>query len=248
MVKQFGLIGYPLGHSFSKKYFIEKFEKEGIGNCHYELYPIENIEKFPELVKNTPGLSGLNCTIPYKQDVKKYLNEIDDTAEKIGAVNTIKIFRDKGGFYLKGFNTDCYGFQSALKEHLATYHKNALVLGTGGSSKAVVYVLNKLGIDFKYVSRRKGDDILDYESLNEEIISNHKLIINTTPLGMSPDISGKPALPYNYISDKHYLFDLVYNPEETAFMKEGKKRGAKTKNGLEMLFGQAEKAWEIWNS
>lgn len=246
-MRLFGLIGYPLGHSFSKKYFTEKFKHEGIKDCQYELFPIENIDLLQKIIDKNQNLEGINCTIPYKQEVKNYLNEIDETAKKIGAVNTIKISRNNGKTSLKGYNTDCMGFEMALKKHLKPSHKKALVLGTGGSSKAVVFVLKKLGIDYKFVSRNKSDIAIDYTSLNKDTISEHKLIINTTPLGMHPDTNNKPDLPYDYITKNHYLFDLIYNPEETTFMREGKKNGAIVKNGLDMLYGQAEKAWEIWN-
>lgn len=246
-MKQFGLIGYPLGHSFSKKYFTEKFEKENIPGCNYELYPIESIDKLPELIKSTPGLKGLNVTIPYKQDVFNYLDETDKTAKEIGAVNCIKITNRDQKYYLKGFNTDCTGFELSFKPHLKPHHTKALILGTGGAAKAVEYTLKKLGIDFYYVSRTPRENVLGYKDIDDNILNDYKIIINTSPLGMHPNTDAAPSLPYKLMDDSFYLYDLVYNPQETMFMQLGKKQGATVKNGLEMLYGQAEKAWEIWN-
>ncbi|KAA3640402.1 MAG: shikimate dehydrogenase [Bacteroidetes bacterium] len=245
-MRLFGLIGYPLSHSFSKKYFTEKFEKEGILNCRYELFPLESIEKFPELVKIQPDLAGLNVTIPYKELVIPFLDELDEAAEAVGAVNTI---RKKDG-KLKGFNTDIYGFEQSLVNLLDTRdHKpeKALVLGTGGAAKAVIYVLKKLNIDSHTVSRHAGKGYFTYDDLNDHIIGEHRLIINTTPLGMSPNINNLPLIPYPSLGPEHFLFDLVYNPAITAFLAKGKNAGAAISNGLEMLYLQAEKAWDIWN-
>jgi shikimate dehydrogenase len=241
-MRYFGLIGFPLSHSFSKRYFSQKFESEKIA-AQYENYPLKSIEEFPELVRNY-NFSGINVTIPYKQDVMQYLDNLSEEAEKIGAVNTIQIRNEK----LIGNNTDCYGFEMSLLPFLKPSHKHALVLGTGGASKAVVFVLEKLGIDWKYVSRTKSNNGFTYEELDAEIIKSHYLIINTTPLGMYPNVEECPEIDYDAIGENHLLYDLVYNPEETLFLQKGKSKGATIKNGLEMLHLQAEKAWEIWNS
>ena len=246
-MKTYGLIGYPLEHSFSQRYFTEKFEKEDI-NARYLNFPISSIEDFPELFTHHPYLAGLNVTIPYKEQVFKYLDDINPVAEKIGAVNVIKITWNNLNYKLKGYNSDIVGFRASLFPLLTIDHKKALVLGTGGASKAVAEALNLLNIDFKYVSRSpKGSGIIAYEDLNEEIVAEYKLIINTTPLGMYPNVDNCPDIPYDAITPGHLLYDLVYNPEETLFLKKGREKGAKTKNGLEMLYLQAEEAWRIWN-
>ena len=244
-MKQLGLIGYPLEHSFSKKYFTEKFKREGLPDWSYELYPIENISDLKFLIAN-PNLKGLNVTIPHKQAILPYLNGMDETAKAIGAVNTIKISRTENEVRLIGYNTDCMGFEQSLLPLLKHYHKKALVLGTGGAAKAVRYVLNKLGIEYKTVSSsNKGN--LSYNDLNENIITDHHVIINTTPLGMYPHVNSCPDLPYSALSHQHLLYDLVYNPLETVFLTKGKQYGAATKNGLEMLQLQADAAWSIFN-
>ncbi|MBK6276450.1 MAG: shikimate dehydrogenase [Saprospirales bacterium] len=243
-MKQFGLIGYPLSHSFSKGYFAEKFAKENIVDCKYDVFPLEKIEDFVELCNDKKNLIGLNVTIPYKEKIIPFLDELDETAANIGAVNTIKFSNGKE----IGYNSDAYGFEMSLKPLLKQHHTKALILGTGGASKAVEYVLRKLGISFQYVSRNKNEKAISYEELNEAIIQHSKLIINTTPIGMYPNIDTAPDIPYNFITDKHLLYDLIYNPEETLFLKKGKEKGAQTKNGLEMLYLQAERSWEIWNS
>ncbi len=242
-MKQFGLIGHPVSHSFSKKYFIEKFEKEHISGCSYELYDLLTIEKLPELIQSVPNLLGLNVTIPHKQAVIPFLHEIDASAKEIGAVNVIKITNGK----LKGFNSDYYGFKQSLLNQIKAERPHALVLGTGGASKAVAIALRDLGISFQYVSRTKSAAAITYQNLNEGTFNEYKLIINTTPLGTSPNTSLSPAIPYQYLTGTHFLHDLVYNPAETLFMKKGLKQGASVKNGLEMLILQAEKSWEIWN-
>lgn len=245
-MKLLGLIGYPLEHSFSKKYFAKKFNREGLTDWSYGLFPIKNSSDLTSLILN-PNLVGLNVTIPHKQSVMPYLNKLDKTAKNIGAVNTIKINRTGNEIILAGYNTDCIGFEQSLLPLLKPHHTAALVLGTGGASKAVIYVLDKLGIAYKTVSTSgKGD--LSYSELTEEIIASYSLIINTTPLGMHPNITGKPVLPYTTLTDKHLLYDLVYNPLETAFLAGGKRYGAATKNGLEMLELQAEAAWNIFNA
>ncbi|MCO6501117.1 MAG: shikimate dehydrogenase [Vicingus serpentipes] len=245
-MKQYGLIGYPLSHSFSANYFAKKFEKENIKGCAYQAYEIDSIEKLSELIKSVPNLIGLNVTIPYKQDVFKYLSSVDEVAKNIGAVNTIKI--DQKNQEIKGYNTDYYGFKQSLKPFLENNHQRALILGTGGASKAVYYVLKELNIDCIFVSRNPtNDNEVAYEDVNEHVIRHHQLIVNTTPIGMYPKVDAKPELPYQYLTTQHLLYDLVYNPLETAFLKEGKKKGCITINGLDMLQLQAEKSWEIWN-
>lgn len=243
-MSNFGLIGKNIGYSFSKTYFSKKFEKENLPHS-YENFDITSIENFPQIIAETSNLKGLNVTIPYKEQIIPFLDRLDVEAEKIGAVNTIKISEDKK---LIGFNTDHLGFQKSLEYFLPLQHKTALILGTGGSSKAVAYALGNLGFDFKFVSRSPTSNMLDYATLNQSIIENHLLIINCTPLGTSPNIADCPPIPYQFITKKHLLFDLIYNPPETEFIKRGKLRGAKTSNGLKMLELQAEKAWEIWNS
>lgn len=242
----FGLIGYPVSHSFSKKYFTEKFQKESLKNCFYELFPLENINLLPALIQDHRHLMGLNVTLPYKQLVMPFLDKIDEPAKEAGAVNTIRITEGR----LHGYNTDIYGFEQSLLKLLnsrPTPPEQALVLGTGGAARAVIYVLNKLKIGYKTVSRTADKGNLVYQDLDAKIIQSNKLIINTTPLGMSPNIDNLPLIPYTSIGTEHFLYDLVYNPEETAFLKTGKFAGAATSNGMEMLFLQAEKAWEIWN-
>ena len=246
-MKTYGLIGYPLSHSFSKKYFTEKFLNEGIEDHQYELFPIENIDSLADLINNNPDLSGLNVTIPHKVNVLPFLNEIEPAAEQIGAVNCISIRHFEGECYLKGYNTDAYGFAESLKPLLTPQHIRALVLGNGGASKAVKYVLQQLSIDFKAVSRKPKDGTVLYTDLTSQIIADHKLIINTTPLGMSPNTDTFPEIDYESLGPDHLAYDLVYNPLETVFLAKAAAQGAAIKNGLEMLYKQAEKAWTIWN-
>jgi len=244
--QQYGLIGYPLSHSFSANYFAKKFEKENIKGCDYQTYEIDSIEKLPQLINDVPNLIGLNVTIPYKQDVFNYLTSVDEVAKNIGAVNTIKV--DQATKELKGYNTDYHGFKQSLKPFLESHHQRALILGTGGASKAVHYVLKELNIDCLFVSRKpKNEHEIAYEDVNEYVMQHHQLIVNTTPLGMFPEVETKPELPYEYLTPQHLLYDLVYNPLETAFLKEGKQKGSIVINGLDMLKMQAEKSWEIWN-
>ncbi len=246
-MKTYGLIGFPLKHSFSQKYFTEKFTKESI-NARYLNFPISSIKDFPELFKHHPYLAGLNVTIPYKQQVISFLDELDDIAKKIGAVNVIKILWKNNKPNLKGYNSDFVGFKNSLTPLLTQEHKKALILGTGGASKAVAEALKQLNIDFKYVSRTpKKSGVLTYDLVTGEILSEYTLIVNTTPLGMYPNIETYPNIPYDAISSEHLFYDLVYNPEETLFLKNAKAYGAKIKNGLEMLYLQAEEAWRIWN-
>lgn len=243
-MRQFGLIGYPLSHSFSKKYFTEKFSAEGISNCNYELYPISSIDQFPQLLKDVAGLEGLNVTIPYKEEVLPYLHHQSAAVKEIGACNCIKI---KDG-ELTGYNTDVLGFRQSIEPFLKPHHQQALVLGTGGAAKAVVWVLKQLGIGYKYVSRKNADNMLRYEDLDESVMQQYQLVINTTPLGMQPNVHDKPSLPYQYITNHHLCYDLVYNPEKTTFLQLAEERGATIKNGGDMLVIQAEESWKIWNS
>ena len=237
---KFGLIGYPLEHSFSPDYFSKKFKNLGIENSEYLAYPIENIIQVNKIFKK--GVVGLNVTIPYKEQVIPFLDELSDEAFEIEAVNTIKITEGKK----VGYNTDVYGFEKSLKSLLGSNKiENALILGTGGASKAIKFVLNKLNINFTIVSR--NPNYLMYSQLTEEIIRENKLIINTTPLGMYPKIEECPDLPYSALSEKHFLYDVVYNPEKTLFLKKGELHKCSIKNGYEMLILQAEKSWEIWN-
>lgn len=244
---RYGLIGYPLSHSFSKEYFAHKFEREGIPNATYELFPLDTIEALPELLQEHPDLVGLNVTIPYKQQVIPFLTRLDAVAERIGAVNTIKVHA-KSSEYV-GYNSDYYGFKQSLQTWLGErVIRQALVLGTGGASKAVVCVLEDLHITPTYVSRSETSQAITYEALKTQApLSAYPLIINTTPLGMSPHTDAAPDLDYTQLTTEHFCYDLIYNPEETLFMKKAREQGAHTKNGLEMLHLQAEKSWEIWN-
>lgn len=247
-MKNYGLIGFPLTHSFSKRFFTEKFETEKIDST-YNNFEIDNISKFSEIIKNNPDLIGLNVTIPYKEQVIPFLNELNESAKEIGAVNTIKIKRTESGIFLKGFNTDTFGFETSLKPLLKEQHKKALILGTGGASKALKYVLTKLGIEFISASIEDlKENEIRYEEIDEKIIKERLLIINATPLGTYPKTDAFPNIPYQFITEKHLLFDLVYNPEVTQFMAKGILKGASVKNGYEMLLNQAIKSYEIWNS
>lgn len=241
--KQFGLIGKNISYSFSQQHFTEKFNTENLHECSYDNFDIENIEQFPEVLSNIDNLIGLNVTIPYKEAIFPYLDKISSKAQRIGAVNTIKITK-KGT--LKGHNTDEYGFRKSIVPHLNKYHKKALILGTGGASKAIAFTLKKLNIPYQFVSRKKGGTY-QYSTLTPEIIKDHQIIINCTPLGTFPNIDNCPDIPYEGITSEHLLYDLIYNPKETLFLKKGIEHGANTCNGLSMLILQAEKAWEIWN-
>jgi len=238
---KFGLVGKNISYSFSKDYFTKKFKDHQLDNYEYHNFDIQNISEFPNII--TQNVHGLNVTIPYKEQVIDFLDEIDEDAEKIGAVNTIKITNNK----LKGFNTDVYGFETSLKTLLKQQHTRALVLGTGGASKAVIYVLGKLKIDCLLVSRNPVKDEISYNDITGEILKNHKIIINCTPLGTFPDVENCPNIPYQYITEEHLLFDLIYNPIKTKFLLKGEKKGAIICNGLSMLELQADKSWEIWN-
>jgi len=247
MTRKFGLIGFPLSHSFSRKFFNEKFLKEGI-DAEYLNFELENISQLSHIIASQPDLVGLNVTIPYKEQVIKFLADTDKSAAQIHAVNTILIRRTGHHVSLHGYNTDIIGFQQSIQPLIQKYHNKALVLGTGGASKAVVKALENLKIETILVSRNpeeKGE--LSYNDLDEDVMDNYKIIVNTTPIGTYPNTEGCPAIPFEMITPKHLLFDLVYNPEVTEFLKQGKKRGAATKNGLEMLHLQALASWEIWN-
>jgi shikimate dehydrogenase len=242
----YGLIGYPLTHSGSHNYFTDKFRKEQIGGVQYKLFPLKELTSLTTLIQDHPNLSGLNVTIPYKEKILPFLNWLDPVAKKIGAVNTIKIVRHEGSLILNGYNTDAGGFLYSV--NLSGY-KHALVLGTGGASKAVAFVLKNSSIKFLFVSRSKvSQDIIDYPGLTKEVIRTHKLIINTTPLGMAPDITSCPEIPYSYLTKDHFLYDLIYNPEETEFLRKGKARGAKVQNGMQMFYQQAELSYSIWET
>jgi shikimate dehydrogenase len=260
-MKHYGLIGFPLSHSFSNKYFAEKFEKEKI-DADYNLFPMEHISELPAFLHKHPHFSGLNVTIPHKINVLKYMDWVEHDARSAGAVNCIKIFAEspvtaafsgevgiKGhDFRLEGYNTDIYGFETSLKPLLKNRHDQALVLGDGGAARAVKCVLDNLGITFKCVTRRSAPGYLIFSELKPHHIKEHLLIINATPVGMSPGVDECPNIPYEAITGDHLLYDLIYNPEETLFLKKGAERGAVTKNGYEMLVLQAEKSWEIWNA
>ena len=245
-MKKLGIIGFPLAHSFSKRYFEEKFRNENIEGYTHDAYPMATFEKFSEWIRANPGIIGLNVTIHHKINIIPYLDELDTEASAVGAVNTIKITNTNGKPFLKGYNTDVFGFTESLKKHLLPHHQSALILGTGGASRAVAYSLDKLGIPFQKVSRHKAEGFLTYEELDEEIMKANPIIINTTPLGMAPDTEGNPDIPYHAISAKHLVFDLIYNPSETLFMKKAAAKGATVLNGLEMFHLQAEKSWVIW--
>lgn len=248
-MKTFGLIGYRLGHSFSKNYFTEKFRKEKLENHEYLNFELDKIEDFPLIFEGFLNISGLNCTIPYKQQIMQYMDEIDSEALEIGAVNTVKIIKANNKVILKGYNTDIYGFEKSIEPMLSPTRKKALILGTGGAAKSVKYSFNRKSIDFLSVTSKQspGNDEILYSDITKDILSEYKIIINATPLGTFPNEDTCPDLPYEFLSQEHVLFDLVYNPEITLFMKKGIEKGAKIKNGLEMLHLQAEKAWEIWN-
>jgi len=245
-MRLFGLIGYPLGHSFSASFFNGKFQKEGIA-ARYKNFPIERIDDFPSLLEQETELSGLNVTVPYKRDIIPFVDILSPTAAAIQAVNTLFIRRGKDNILIEGDNTDVIGFRRSLEQHLRPHHKKALVLGTGGSSRAIHFVLNQLGISFTPVSRKEGKGRITYGDLDRGIIAASPLIINTTPLGMYPGVDTFPRIPYDALGPGHLLFDLVYNPEKTAFLQKGESYGAVCVNGYDMLIYQALASWEIWN-
>ncbi|MDP4240289.1 MAG: shikimate dehydrogenase [Bacteroidota bacterium] len=245
-MKKFGLIGLPLVHSFSRNYFTTKFEREGI-DASYELFELKDIEELTALIK-TPDLCGLNVTIPYKEKVIAFLDELDETASEIGAVNVIKFIRSKETLRLKGYNSDAIGFETSLLPVLTAHHKKALILGTGGASKAIDYVLRKQGIETTFVSRTSKPGMLTYSQLNKDLLSDNLLIVNASPVGTFPHQDECPAIPYQFLTAGHVLFDVVYNPAETLFLRKGREKGAVGLNGEGMLTGQAIAAWEIWNA
>ncbi|MEN8247791.1 MAG: shikimate dehydrogenase [Bacteroidota bacterium] len=242
----YGLIGYPLSHSFSKKYFENKFQSESLRDNQYKLFEIEKVDSLKDIIKQNPNLKGLNITIPHKESVIPYLDKLNDTAKKVGAVNVIRV-EDK---YLTGYNSDYFGFEKSLFQWFPEVKiSKAVILGTGGAAKAVMAVLKDNNIEFTLVSRTESTHAISYQRLNtSNIIAESNLIINTTPLGMAPKPEGHPAIDYNQLSDTHYVYDLIYNPAETTFLKKAYQHGAKIKNGYEMLELQAEKSWEIWTS
>lgn len=244
-MKQFGLIGFRLTHSFSKRFFTDKFEREQI-DAQYDLYELPSISDFSGLMEK-PELCGLNVTIPYKEQVMAFVDELDDTAAEIGAVNVIKFNRKDGKLKLKGYNSDVIGFENAIKPFLLQTHKKALILGTGGASKAIDYSLRKLGLETTFVSRSSKLNALTYAQLNSEIMAYYNVIVNASPVGTFPNVDQCPDIPYEFLTSKHLLFDAVYNPAETLFLKKGWERGAQGLNGESMLIGQAEAAWRIWN-
>jgi shikimate dehydrogenase len=242
--RRFGLLGRNISYSFSKGYFTEKFSKEHFEGCTYENFDIQEINAFTELKENNTDLNGLNVTIPYKEAVIPFLDKLSKNAIQIGAVNTIK-FTKKGK--LKGYNTDYYGFKKSLEPLLEPHHKKALILGTGGASKGVAFALDQLDITYTFVSREAKENCIDYSLINATTFDNYQIIINCTPVGTSPNVDLFPLIPYEFFTEKHIAYDLIYNPAETQFLSKAKAQGAQIKNGLDMLIFQAEKAWKIWN-
>jgi shikimate dehydrogenase len=239
---KFGLVGKDISYSFSKGYFTDKFSDLGLKGYSYENFDLQRIDEFPELLESNPDLKGLNVTIPYKEDVIPYLDGLDAKAREIGAVNTIQLEGDR----LIGHNTDAYGFQKSIEPLLRPHHSKTLILGTGGASKAVAYVFGQLEIGVTYVSRSPDQDQIGYGDLNGSVLADHPILVNCTPLGTHPDIDRKPDIPYSHLTDRHLLFDLIYNPEKTAFLREGEQRGTQIANGHRMLQLQADRAWGIW--
>jgi len=242
-MRTFGLVGYPLTHSFSQKYFTEKFHQLGITNAAYLNFSIPTIDELEEILIAHPNLSGFNITIPHKKHVLPFLHEQTDAVKQMGACNCVKIINGK----LIGYNTDVVGFEQSLKPFLKQHHQQALILGSGGAAAAVEFVLNKLNIQYKIVSRDPSSYQISYDALNEEMMASHTLIINTSPVGQYPVVQDAPAIPYTYIGNQHHLFDLIYNPSETLFLQKGKAKSATIQNGYEMLVLQAEESWRIWN-
>ena len=244
-MKTYGLIGYPLGHSFSRGYFTDYFSREGI-DAEYKNFELPGIEMLNGVLKSETTLQGFNVTIPYKQQIFPYLNELDDAAQAIGAVNVVKVMRQDDGLYLKGYNTDYIGFSDSIRPYLKTHHTHALILGTGGASKAVDYALRQLGLKTRFVSRTSREGIIAYDELTPEQMAQYTVIVNTTPLGMHPNVDECPPLDYSRLTSQHLLYDVVYNPEKTLFLQRGEKAGATICNGMDMLIGQAKAAWKIW--
>jgi shikimate dehydrogenase len=248
MKKLYGLIGHPLGHSFSKDYFNKKFEAENI-DAEYLNFDIEDVRDLKRILRENPNLCGMNITLPHKVNVIPLLDSISDNARNIGAVNVIKFRKNSfGKLHLEGHNSDVTGFKQSLEPLLKEHHKQALILGTGGASKAIYHGLKQLGLFPTFVSRTKHDFCITYKDVTKELLTQYTVIVNTTPLGMYPASDTCPDIPYQYLADQHILYDLIYNPDETLFMKKGKAQGATVKNGLEMLLLQAFISWEIWNS
>lgn len=247
-MKKLGLLGFPLGHSFSKKYYLEKFDRENIRDVAYDLYSLENVDDFRAIYENDCDFQGFNVTIPHKQAVAKLVDELSPEAAEIQAVNCVTIHRDGATVRLKGYNTDADGFERSLTPLLTDKHTQALVLGNGGAAKAVFYTLSKLGIPFKVVSRSREKGDLLYDEVTPEIVRDYPLIVNCSPVGTFPHTEECPKLPYDALTKDHLLYDLIYNPEETLFLRLGREQGATTKNGYEMLLIQAERNWEIWNN
>ncbi len=245
----YGIIGYPLSHSYSPGFYSEKIKNESIPNTEYKTFPLNDINKFKPLVHDNKDIKGLNVTSPYKETIIKYLNEIDKDSKFIGAVNTISIERSANGPYLKGYNTDAYGFEKSIKPYLQPHHKNALIIGSGGAAKAVEFVFKKLGVSYEIVTRRplKAHHII-YWAVNRQIIEKNLILVNATPLGMHPGIMDYPLIPYEYITPDHIMFDLIYNPPTTRFLEFGEKAGATVINGMQMFKIQANRSWEIWQS
>ena len=243
---KYGLIGYPLGHSFSIGYHNQRFADEGI-NAKYINFEIPSIDSLPEVLNSNPELKGLNVTIPYKEKVIEFLDYISPEARAIGAVNVIRVVHEGKNIKLRGYNSDVIGFTQSIEPMLESYHKKALVLGTGGASKAIAYGLKSLGIEPVFVSRYERPGTIQYQSITPEVVHEYPVIVNCTPLGMFPKVDACPDLPYEAMDDKNILYDLIYNPDETLFMKLGAKQGASVKNGLEMLLLQAFASWEFWN-
>jgi shikimate dehydrogenase len=242
--KLYGLIGYPLGHSFSKQFFLEKFEREGLSNCSFELFPIASVDEFTALLAAHPALKGIAVTIPYKEKVLPFVQVLSAEVQQIGAANCIKI-QDS---ILTAYNTDIIGFEKSFVPLLRPHHNRALVLGTGGAAKAVQYVLGQLGIPFTTVSRAAAAGVITYDSISKELMQYNTIIINCTPVGMYPNEAGFPAIPYEWLTAQHYLYDMVYRPAETVFLQKGREHGATIKNGFEMLELQAIANWQLWNS
>ncbi|MBN1107382.1 MAG: shikimate dehydrogenase [Bacteroidales bacterium] len=246
-MRKFGLIGYPLTHSFSVRYFSEKFRRENITDCVYENYPIKKIEEFRTLLKKNPGLTGLNVTIPYKTEILRYVDITGDEVDQIGAANVLKIKWMKDRPYISAFNSDVTGIKDSLVPCIRGTARRVMVLGTGGSSKAVVWTLKKLGCEIIQVSRKNRSGVLTYEEITPSVLGSVDIIVNTTPLGMYPDTGSKPDIDYGSLGPEHTLFDLVYNPEMTEFLRTGKERGCRIITGMKMLRSQAERSWDIWN-
>lgn len=249
-MKTYGLIGHRLGHSFSRKFFTEKFARENFQEHEYVNFELDSIGDFPTIFSLGKEICGLNCTIPYKQQIMQFLDEIDPEAAAIGAVNTVKIIDRNGKRILKGFNTDLYGFENSLRPMLSKKHRKALILGTGGASRAIKFLFDRLQIGYLSATTKEnpGEKEISYALINEKLLKEYLIVVNATPLGTFPKVDTCPDIPYQFITPDHVLYDLVYNPEETLFLKKGKAQGAQTKNGLEMLHLQAIRAWEIWNA